>query len=173
MPQSHLRHPSRLLSLSRLFKSLATPHPSYRLQNNRLIRAQRKSISNYRPIRLLQPLTPNLRKASVSGAIYSFTTKIRVAGTYAYLTPALGENKDQMPGVLIGPQKEKGDFAFHTDDKGNFELNNVPPGKYFIILWAPMTWNEVQVSETDIKALLVDLPADQKTVLGTLYIAWP
>lgn len=116
---------------------------------------------------------PEPGKASVSGAIYSFTTKIRVAGTYAYLTPALGPQKDQMPGVLIGPQTEKGDFAFHTDDRGNFELNNVPPGRYFIIVWAPMTWNEVQVSETNIKAFLVDLPADQKTVLGKLYIAWP
>lgn len=116
---------------------------------------------------------PESGKASISGALFSYTQKIRLAGTIVYLTPATGDQKDQMPPILIGPHAEKGDYAFKTDEKGNFELNNVPPGRYFMIVQAPLTWDEVQVSETDIKPFLIDLKADQKNALGVLIVSWP
>jgi hypothetical protein len=116
---------------------------------------------------------PETGKASISGALFSYTQKIRLAGTIAYLTPATGDKKDQMPSILIGPKSEKGDYTFKTDDKGNFELNNVPPGKYFMIVQSPLTWDEVQTSETDLKPLLFDLQADQKHILGALVLSWP
>jgi hypothetical protein len=116
---------------------------------------------------------PETGKASISGALFSYTQKVRLAGTISYLTPATGDHKDQMPSVLIGPNAEKGDYAFKTDDKGNFELNNIPPGKYFMIVQAPLTWDEVVTSETDMKPLLFDLQANQKHILGTLVVSWP
>ena len=99
--------------------------------------------------------------------------KIRIAGTLAYLTPAQGEQKDQMPALLTNPDPKRGDVFFTTDDKGNFQLDNVQPGNYFLIVWSPYTWEVAQISETDEKALLVELKADQKNILGVVLVGWP
>lgn len=116
---------------------------------------------------------PEKGKASISGALYSFTSKIRLPGTQAYLTRASGEQGNQLNPVLTGPQPEIGDITFSTDNKGNFELNNIPPGKYFIIVWAPYSWSVVQKSETDNSALLFDLVADQPKPVGIVVTSWP
>jgi len=116
---------------------------------------------------------PQAGKGSVSGALYSYNMKIRIAGTLAYLTPAVGEKKDQVPSILTSPNPEQGDVYFTTDDKGNFELDNVSPGNYFLIVWSPYTWEVAQVSETDEKAMSIELQADQKTILGTVLVGWP
>ena len=109
----------------------------------------------------------------MSGGLYSYNMKIRIAGTLAYLTPAEGEQKDQVPSLLTNPQPERGDVFFTTDDKGNFELDNVSPGKYFLIIWSPYTWEVAQISEVNEKALPIELKADQKTILGTILVGWP
>ncbi len=116
---------------------------------------------------------PEAGKASISGALYSYTTKIRIAGTYSYLALAPDRSKNEPDPLLSGPKKEAGDIAFTTDDKGNFEINNIPPGKYILVVWAPYTWDFAQVSETDTTTLIIDLKADTKTPLGVVYVGWP
>jgi hypothetical protein len=116
---------------------------------------------------------PEAGKASISGALYSWTTKIRIAGTYAYIALAPEKASNQPDPLLAGPKKEAGDIAFTTDDKGNFEINNIPPGKYIIVVWAPYTWDFAQISEKDTQTLIIDLKADTKNTLGTVYLGWP
>jgi hypothetical protein len=116
---------------------------------------------------------PETGKASISGALYSWTTKIRIAGTYSYLTLAPDRSKNQPDPLLAGPKKELGDIAFTTDEKGNFEINNIPPGKYILVIWAPYTWDFAQVSETDSTTLIIDLKPDTRNPLGVVYVGWP
>lgn len=116
---------------------------------------------------------PEFGKASISGALYSWTSKMRIAGTYAYLTLAPDKSKNEPDPLLSGPKAEKGDIAFTTDEKGNFEINNIPPGKYIIVVWAPYTWDFAQVSEKDDTTLIIDLAEGATKPLGVVYVPWP
>lgn len=111
--------------------------------------------------------------ASISGSLYSYTTQIRLGDTQFYLTPAKGENQDQVPSALVGPEEANGDLPYATDKDGNFSINNVPPGKYYLVVWAPYTWVVVQKTESDITPYLLNLEAGQKYPFGVLYAAWP
>jgi hypothetical protein len=116
---------------------------------------------------------PAAGKASISGALYAGTSKMRIAGTYAYLALAPDKAKNGPDPLLAGPKKEAGDIAFTTDDKGNFEINNIPPGRYILVVWAPYTWDFAQASEMDTTTMIIDLKPDTKTPLGVIYVAWP
>lgn len=73
--------------------------------------------------------------ASISGLIYVPGSKFIVKDTLIYLVMAEGENKDMMPGILIGSGlKTRGDIISRTDDNGNFFIDNIPPGNYFLII---------------------------------------
>jgi hypothetical protein len=117
-----------------------------------------------------EPLTG---KVSISGVLYSSTSNIILRNTQAYLTLASGVGNDQLNPVLGGPKPQIGDILFTTDEKGNFELNNVPAGKYFIVVWAPLSWTVVMKSKTDANAMLMNLQAGSKTPLGVLFVSWP
>ena len=113
---------------------------------------------------------PKKGLASMSGALYSIGRKIRLSTLHAYLTPGTGENKDQLNPVFVGPRENMGDISFFTDANANFEVNNIPPGKYFLIIWAPpYSWSIAQISETNIAPLLIDLQPDEGKTLGVIY----
>jgi len=116
---------------------------------------------------------PEKGKASISGALYSWSSKMRIAGTYAFITAEPERSADLPDPLIAGPKKEAGDITFTTDEKGNFEVNNIAPGKYIIVVWAPYTWDFAQVSELDKTTLVLELKADTKNPLGVVYVAWP
>ena len=116
---------------------------------------------------------PSPGKASISGALFSNNSKIRIASTVAYLTLAQGEKKEDLYPILVGPEPNIGDITFITDQMGNFVVENIPPGRYFMIVWAPYSWKVVRNIETDNGAKLLDLMADQNIPLGVLYVPWP
>lgn len=89
-----------------------------------------------------------------------------------YLTPAVGEDHRQMPIWLIGPEEQKGDIRGYTNSRGQFALDNIPPGNYYMIVWAPYDWVPAETSEMDNSPLLVELGANQKKPLGIIYLAW-
>ncbi len=116
---------------------------------------------------------PEPGKASICGTLYSPTSKMVIPGTQIYLTLGGGQDHSEAPPFFVGPLAERGDISLTTDNQGNFSANNVTPGKYYLVVWAPMTWNPAQVSASDTKPLLFDLQADQKNTCSIVYVSWP
>jgi hypothetical protein len=118
-------------------------------------------------------VAPEKGKASISGGIYSFTTSLQVIQTQFYLTPLKDGDIKNLPPAFTGPNTTSGDVSFTTDEKGNFNIGNVPPGKYLVVVWAPYNWILAQKTEKDTDPLVLDLQADHKYPLGIINIAWP
>jgi hypothetical protein len=116
---------------------------------------------------------PEKGKASISGTLFSFTSQQLLPQTLYYLTPAQGDNNNTPPAFATGPQPEKGDISATSDEKGQFQLNNIPPGNYFLFVWSAYNWPLAVVSATDSAPRLIELKADQKTLLGVVYVSWP
>lgn len=112
--------------------------------------------------------------ASFVGILYSYTVDLVLQETLFYLTPALGGNNNIVPPVLVGPLVENRDARGFTNAAGQIEVLNIPPGKYYIIVWAPpYNWEPVVVSPEDPTPLLVELGADDHLTFDTLYVSWP
>jgi hypothetical protein len=116
---------------------------------------------------------PEKGKASISGTLFSFTSLQVLPQVLFYLTPAQGENHDTPPVLVTGPQPEKGDISANSDANGQFQLNNIPPGNYFMFVWSAYNWPMAEVSPTETNPRLITLTADQKAVLGVVYFSWP
>lgn len=116
---------------------------------------------------------PEAGKGSISGTLYSPTQKMVIPDTQFYLTPGWGEDHLEVPPIFVGPQVDKGDISLITDNLGNFSVNNIPPDNYYLVVWAPMTWDVAQVSETDIQPMLLEIMADQMYPYGIVYVSWP
>jgi hypothetical protein len=116
---------------------------------------------------------PEKGKASISGTLYSPIQKMVIPDTQLYLTLGWGDDNREIPPAFIGPQVDKGDIDMRSDSFGNFSANNIPPGNYYLLVWAPLTWDVAQISSNDTQPLLLELKPDQKLPLGILYISWP
>lgn len=112
-------------------------------------------------------------KASISGVIYSYTISRITPGTMFYLTHGVGPDNRQMPQFLVGPSDSSGDIRGQTNDRGEFTLNNIPPGNYYLIVWAPANWPEADISPTNPTPRLIELHENQKQPLGVVYVGWP
>ncbi len=113
-------------------------------------------------------------KAAISGVLYSFNSSQIVPGTLFYLTKAIGDDKQSMPFVLIGPNDEAGDIRGQSDAKGQFTLNAIPPGNYFLIIWnPPYDWEPGVISGEDHTPRLIQLSAGEKKPLGAVFVSWP
>jgi hypothetical protein len=112
-------------------------------------------------------------RASISGTLYSYTIKRILPETVFYLTSAVGEDRRSMPPILVGPIDERGDIRGVTDINGQFAMNDIPPGNYFLVAWAPYNWAPAEISEIEQRARLIELVAGQREALGILYLSWP
>lgn len=115
---------------------------------------------------------PGPGKASISGVLYSYTMSRVLPGTMFYLTRAVGNDNRTMPTWLIGPEVEKGDIRGWTDVNGQFALNNIPPGNYYLIIWAPYDWIPAENSSDDPTPRLIELGENQREPLGVVYVPW-
>lgn len=135
------------------------------------------SLPTLKPGELPQPPVdtpkPEAGKAALSGILYSYTVGAVIPGTPFYLTPAIGENQDQVPLALVGPQESRGDILGSTDENGYILMNNLPPGNYFLVVWAPLNWSVVETSDKIQTPLMINLKADESLNLGVSYISWP
>ncbi len=125
------------------------------------------------PIWPTSPPPPEPSKASISGTVFSYTINRLIPGTLFYLTPATGPDHRSVPEIIAGPEDGKGDIRGTTDGKGQFVLNNVPPGNYYLILWAPYDWILAENSREDTSPRLIELGANEKHQLGMVYAPWP
>jgi hypothetical protein len=107
-------------------------------------------------------------KAVIRGALISSTTQRPVSETPIYLTPGIGEQGDQLPPLLTGPQEQ--DVRGYTDEKGWFAINDISPGTYYMIIWAPLNWIVLEKNGTPVQ---LNLQPDQVVDLGEMIIDWP
>ena len=118
-------------------------------------------------------LEPESSAASISGLVYSYTVNRVIPSTLFYLTPAVGENDDIMPPLLIGPEDDNGDIKSKTNELGQIYLKDIPPGNYYIVVWAPYNWSIVENSPTEQVPRLIKLKEGDRQVLGNLFVSWP
>ena len=111
--------------------------------------------------------------ASISGLVYSYTVNRVLPKTFFYLTPAVGENADIVPPLLIGPEEDNGDIKSETNELGQIYLKDIPPGNYYIVVWAPLNWSIVESSPTEQIPRLIELKDGDRQALGNLYVSWP
>jgi hypothetical protein len=71
------------------------------------------------------------------------------------------------------PDTSQGDIVGKTDANGQFTLNDIPPGNYYMFLWAPYDWRVAEMGEHDQSPRLIELMADQALPLGLIYVTWP
>mgnify|MGYP001133039745 CR=1 FL=1 len=117
--------------------------------------------------------TPETGKASLRGVLYTFSGHAPVPETIFYLTSAVGETKQDPPSVFVGPREEQGDIQGMSDTEGRIFLNNIPPGNYYLAVWAPYNWILVVESATDPTPRLIVVEPNQQEDLGTGYLSWP
>lgn len=116
---------------------------------------------------------PDPGMASISGVLYSYTIKQAIAGTEFFLIPAVGPDKKNVPNIIVSPDAARGEIISQSDAVGNISLKSIPPGNYFLVVWAPMSWSIAQISEEDPNPLLLELSAGSQIPLGVVYISWP
>lgn len=116
---------------------------------------------------------PEPGKAAISGVLYTFMGEGPIPGTLFYLTPGRGDENRDPPSVLVGPREGQGDVRGDSNEKGWIALNDIPPGNYFLIVWAPYDWIVATESEFDDTPRLITLEPDQQLNLGVIYVSWP
>ncbi len=116
---------------------------------------------------------PEAGKASISGVLYSFTGKGPIPETVFYLTPAIGGENTGPPALLVGPRGESRDTHGLSDAQGRIALNNIPPGNYYLAVWAPYNWILAVESDTNMTPRLIMLKSNQRLNLGIVYVPWP
>jgi hypothetical protein len=128
---------------------------------------------------LLTPMPPSEAPepapgaASVSGALFSYTIRRLIPDTMFYLAPAEGEKGDSIPVFLAGPDADRGDIISRSDAIGNFSLDGVPPGNYYLAVSAPYNWSLAETAQNDPAPLLIRLSTGDRLALGTVYLSWP
>jgi hypothetical protein len=112
--------------------------------------------------------------ASLNGMLHSYTVDQDLPETLYYLTRGVGEANDILHPVIVGPLDENDDIRGFTDSDGRLTAVNIPPGRYFVIVWAPpYNWEPVVVSPQDPTPLLIELEADENLTIETFFVSWP
>ena len=116
---------------------------------------------------------PEPGAAAFQGAIFAASSNGPIGGTQFYLTRAVGLEENFVPPVLGGPRDV--DIEGMTELDGSFALTNVPPGKYYMVIWAPLNWillNDM-AGIGDELPILLELEADKTEDIGVMTINWP
>jgi hypothetical protein len=158
--------------------AIGQPYPGPGVRESNTVQAQlpsatrtRRPIEAISPVKEIPQATPG--KASLSGTLYSLTILDVIPKTLFYLTKATGADNQQLPAAFIGPEPSQGDIAGRSDEYGNFILENIPPGNYFLVVSGPMSWSVAVISETDFTPRLIVLAPSREYPLGPLLASWP
>ena len=115
---------------------------------------------------------PSPGQTSFSGILYSYSLNQLVPNTPFYLSPAVGE-ENSFPPIMAGPNPEQGDINGFTDDKAAIILNDIEPGNYYLIVWAPNNWGFAVIDTENEKPLMFELTEGTAHNFGVILIQWP
>ena len=120
---------------------------------------------------LCATVSPQPGYSSICGILQStYMDPPFIPKTAFYLTRA---SEVGLPAIITGPNIEMGDIQGVSDESGKILLNNVPPGNYYILVWAPYNWIIAVQSPEDLTPRLFALEPDRQHVLGIIYVPWP
>ena len=96
-----------------------------------------------------------------------------IPGTTYYLAPALGDDDPHPPVMYAGPDREQGHVPGTSGAAGEIDLRDVPPGRYYLAIWAPYDWVLAMASSASEEPLLITIEPDTCTELGQTWFSWP
>jgi len=109
--------------------------------------------------------------AAVAGTLYTYSGHGPVPETLFYLTPVRGENGEELPAIFTEPTEL--DILGNSGPNGEVQLSNIPPGKYFFIVWAPYNWIVAVDAPGSATLRLIEVASGDQLQLGNIYVAWP
>jgi hypothetical protein len=104
----------------------------------------------------------------VVGYLHSSGNQTPIVGIGIYLGEFLP--LDPGPGFLITLEQNESPHT-RTDNEGYFEISNVPPGEYPIIVWTPVR-SQVIADDSGERELIVIIEAGKETDLGVIEVDW-
>jgi hypothetical protein len=113
---------------------------------------------------------PDNGYSSLSGVLFSKGNSTILGNFRFYLTPAQGTDNNLVPPVLVGPVKTKGDISGITDKNGKFEVNNLKPGNYYLVVIMPSDYLVALMPETQDTPNIIKLAPNQRSVLGLVTV---
>jgi len=129
------------------------------------------TISGNASLTLCKPPVPKAGKAALCGVLHStYMDPSVIPKTAFYLMRAMD---DSLPTILTGPSVEKGDIQGVSDEMGMIFVSDIPPGNYYIVVWAPYNWILAVQSPEDLTPRLFALGPDRQHMLGVIYVPWP
>ncbi len=149
-------------------------YPSPRDTSNDVLSSDFSPIKTYEPGVFPsppEPSDPNPGMGSISGILFSTTYNGVIPQTMFYLTPGIGEDHDEVPPVVAGPGSN--DLTYKSDENGQFNLSNIPPGKYYLVMSAPPYDWALGYKDTNLNLLRIDVEAGSKINCGIVFIYWP
>ena len=78
------------------------------------------------------------------------------------------------PPIYLGPSIEGGDVYGFTNSFGQVQLEQIPPGNYYLAVWTLYGWILVFPTPTEEQSpLLITIEEGDQLELGVLYVNWP
>ena len=111
--------------------------------------------------------------ASISGVMVAREGGMPIIDAAFYLTLGQGDDQTFPPDYISDPDPTRGDVSGKTDTQGQFTAVDIPPGKYFLFVWGPYGWREVEAGADDQSPIHLILAADTRTPLGIVHVSWP
>ncbi len=115
--------------------------------------------------------TPSDGKTSLSGLLFAFDISVPLSNMDFVLIPAvINGGVAMVPPILTYGNPLEGDILGRTDGDGVFFLDDIMPGKYFLLVNYP-DHSEIAVDPNNTSApLLFDLKADSAYPFGIILI---
>jgi hypothetical protein len=114
---------------------------------------------------------PDTDHAAVSGLLFVFDLSVVLANKIIYLSPAVMiDGKPSVSPIITSPSIENGDYIAMTDESGNFEINNIDPGDYYLMVNYPDHTVIGLSSPNTSQVLLISLEAGSSVPLGIVYV---
>lgn len=110
--------------------------------------------------------------SSLCGTLLSKTTGAPVSETIILLMRGRGIG-EEAPMVISGANPEAGDLSSVSAADGRFLFENVPPGTYYLAVWAPYDWLMVADLDGDRLPRRIVAEAGASLDLGVVGLHWP
>jgi hypothetical protein len=115
---------------------------------------------------------PNVEKSAgaIFGVLFSINYRMTIPDTELFLRIV---NDNDPLAFITGPDKSRGDIVGISDNQANFVIGNIPPERYWIIVWSPYGWDLANTSNTDTTPMIVTVQGNSTRNLGVVFVVWP